>query len=119
MNSVDSIWLVLPLRFGLPTIVFLGLANIAAILPTKTLPGMLDPFLERMRTAFTLVLILFSFVGLTVHYWNYIWIFWAICLGIRVSLREISLYPSVRPLPYPQPIPSRLAGDRLHSPIRV
>ena len=29
-------------------------------------------------------------IGLTVHFWNYMWIFWGICLGVRASLREWS-----------------------------
>ena len=88
--SVDSVWLALALRFGIPAIAFLFLANIA----TFYRPGSSasrrrsDPYTSRMRTAFTLVLVVFMFTGLTVHYWNNIWMFWGICVGIRGSLRE-------------------------------
>jgi len=30
-------------------------------------------------------------VGLTVHYWNSIWMFWGVVLGIRASLGELCL----------------------------
>ena len=89
LYSIDCVWLALCVRFGIPTIAFLFLANVAALLPTKFAnQGAVDPYLVQMRTAFSLVLVIFMFVGLTVHYWNYMWIFWGICLGIRASLRE-------------------------------
>lgn len=92
-TTVDSVWLVLALRYGIPTIVLLFLANLAAFAPRmRSLGGSArGSEIKRMSTAFSLVLILFMFMGLTVHYWNYIWIFWGVCLGIRASLREASM----------------------------
>jgi len=89
-KSVDSVWLVLSLRFGLPAIAFLIFANVAASLPTRqSFKGWAsDSYVYRIRTGLTLVLMMFMFMGLTVHYWNYMWIFWGVCLGIRASLRE-------------------------------
>lgn len=88
--TVDSIWLVMALRFGVPTIAFLLLANVTACLPVKTprARNSANSYAHRMRLAFTLVLLMFMFTGLTVHFWNYMWIFWGLCLGIRASLRE-------------------------------
>lgn len=88
--SVDSVWLALALRFGIPVIVFLFLANVATFYRSGLSAGgrQSDPYMSRMRTAFTLVLVVFMFTGLTVHYWNNIWMFWGICIGIRGSLRE-------------------------------
>ena len=83
--TVDSVWLVLALRFGVPTIALLFLANIAACLPDRSPQS--KPA-QRMRLAFTIVLLMFMFTGLTVHFWNYMWIFWGLCLGIRASFRE-------------------------------
>jgi hypothetical protein len=31
------------------------------------------------------------FAGLTVDFWNYTWMFWGLCIGIRASLRELSM----------------------------
>jgi O-Antigen ligase len=90
-TTVDSIWLVLALRFGLPASVLLMATNIsAALLP---LPRNVDENIDDEQfalicTGFTMVLVMFMFVGLTVHYWNYLWIFWGICIGIRASLSE-------------------------------
>jgi len=41
-----------------------------------------------MATGFTMVLGMFMFVGLTVHFWNYMWISWGLCIGTRASVRE-------------------------------
>ena len=98
-NTVDSVWLVMALRFGAPTIVFLFLANITACFPQKQFKYRLiaDSGAHRMRLAFTIVLFMFMFTGLTVHFWNYMWIFWGLCLGIRASLREMSILGTTRP----------------------
>jgi O-antigen ligase len=89
-SSVDSVWLVLALRFGIPTIAFLLLANLASFLRSGQATGgrLADPYMDSMRTGFTLVLAMFLFTGLTVHYWNGSWMFWGLCLGIRASLNE-------------------------------
>jgi hypothetical protein len=86
--TVDSVWLVYALRFGLPTILFLFLANLTAILPAhndRKYPA--GGPLAKQKFAFSMVLIIFMFTGFTVHFWNYLWIFWGLCLGIRASLR--------------------------------
>jgi hypothetical protein len=88
--TVDSVWLVLALRFGLPMVILLILANATAIRPVGLpLTGCVDEiFVSGLRTGFTIILAMFMFLGLTVHYWNYLWIFWGICIGIRASLYE-------------------------------
>ncbi len=103
LYSVDCVWLALALRFGLPAIVFLFLANVTALLPTGQSSNRDDdPSLAPMSTAFSLILVMFMFIGLTVHYWNYMWIFWGVCIGIRASLREQSIgVAAVGRLPIP------------------
>ena len=88
--SVDCVWLVFALRFGVPTIAFLFLANLVAVSPIRQNVGNKAGafYMNRARTAFSVVLVMFMVIGLTVHYWNFMWIFWGLCLGIRVSLRE-------------------------------
>ncbi|MEH2475589.1 hypothetical protein V1281_003236 [Nitrobacteraceae bacterium AZCC 2161] len=116
LYSVDCVWLALALRFGIPTVVLLILTNITALLPTKQSDKRAgDPYLAQMRTAFSLVLVMFMFVGLTVHYWNFMWIFWGICIGIRASLREHSIGVASRPVSYSRLMPNELANDRFRS----
>ena len=97
-KTVDTVWLVVSLRFGIPMAVLLILLNITAILPVQPTRNLsAEVPINQMRTAFSIVLIMFMFTGLTVHYWNYIWIFWGLCIGIRSSLRELSLQKIARP----------------------
>jgi MFS family permease len=90
--TVDSVWLVFALRFGIPMIALLLLSTLTACLPQNRdvrIRGR-DVFMGRLSTAFTMVLFMYIFIGLTVHFWNYIWMFWGLCIGVRASLREWS-----------------------------
>ncbi|UZE48035.1 hypothetical protein ONR75_24770 [Rhodopseudomonas sp. P2A-2r] len=86
--TIDSIWLVFSLGYGVPMVVLLFLTNVASIAAGGKHTAKTGPLQARMRLAFSIVLIIFMFAGLTVYFWNYIWIFWGVCLGIRTSLGE-------------------------------
>ena len=90
-STVDSIWLVYTLRFGIPMVILFFLANLASFFPSrrKGAAGINDFHMDQMRRSFTLVLIMFMFTGITVHFWNFMLMFWGLCLGIRASLREL------------------------------
>ena len=91
-TTIDCVWLVNALRFGVPASALLFIVNLAAIWPIRQRgPGASDDYGQRMRFAFTAVLLLFMFSGITVHFWNYLWIFWGLCVGIRGALRESAL----------------------------
>lgn len=91
-GTVDSIWLLQMLRLGVPMFVLFFMTNLAAVFPNRREIeiGRYDRYLDNMRRAFTLLLLVFMFAGLTVHFWNYMWMFWGLCLGVRGSLRELS-----------------------------
>ncbi|SDG38066.1 O-Antigen ligase [Bradyrhizobium sp. Rc2d] len=92
-NTVDSIWLVLSLRFGVPMLLLFFLTNVAAFFSNpRSLEGAGDVHMDRMRLAFTLVLLMFMFTGLTVHFWKSMLTFWGVCLGVRASLRESAIH---------------------------
>lgn len=114
--TVDSAWLVFALRFGVPFIALLLLANIAAFAPTKRSVQCeaRSVYMADLSRAFTVVLFLFIFIGLTVHFWNYMWIFWGLCIGLRASLREWSIksrMTSRRPLHAARGMPRNLAAS--------
>jgi hypothetical protein len=91
-STVDSIWLVLSLRFGVPMFVLFFLTNLAAFFPSqRNSKGTGDVHMDQMTRAFTLVLLMFMFTGLTVHFWKSMLMFWGLCLGIRASLRELTI----------------------------
>ena len=88
-KTVDSVWLVTALHYGLPAAAFLFLANLTAIWPVKVRWNRGSPaYPEQFNRGFAVALCLFIFLGVTVHFWNYMWVFWGICLGIKSSLRQ-------------------------------
>jgi hypothetical protein len=87
-TSIDSVWLVTMLNYGVPASMLLLFSNITSLAKGTILKR--DPTVEKYCLAFTVVIILFCFNGFTVHYWNSVWQFWALCIGIRASLREYS-----------------------------
>jgi hypothetical protein len=90
-RSIDSVWLVCALLYGLPMVALLILANLASFLRTKPITQPLtedEVFTIWMRRGLTATLGMFIFIGLTVHYWNAMWMFWGLCIGIRTSLRQ-------------------------------
>ncbi|RXH29836.1 hypothetical protein XH99_12775 [Bradyrhizobium nanningense] len=81
-RTVDSVWLVTSLHYGLPVTILLIALNLSAVLPV---PGLRPTEIQR---GFTIACMVFLFTGLTVHFWNYMWTFWGVCIGVRASLRE-------------------------------
>lgn len=84
-RTVDSVWLVTSLHYGLPVTILLIALNLSALLPV---PGRRPVEIQR---GFTIVCLVFLLTGLTVHFWNYMWTFWGVCIGVRASLREWQL----------------------------
>jgi hypothetical protein len=107
LYSVDCVWLCMTLRYGLTMIALLFVLNVMALFPGRRSVTPEDPFLGQMRLALASIVFIFMFVGLTAHFWNFMWIFWGTCLGISVALREQSLNVG------PQPdTPPAQASDR-------
>jgi O-Antigen ligase len=93
-QSVDALWLVLMLRYGVPVA---GLLLLTISIPVfRTNPTALDPFLSRARTGFSFAIILMAVIGITVHYWDAIWIFFGLCIGIRASFVELEAMGNLR-----------------------
>lgn len=84
-RTVDSVWLVTSLHYGVPVTILLIVLNLSAVLPV---PGLRPTEIQR---GFTIACMVFLFTGLTVHFWNYMWTFWGVCIGVRASLREWQL----------------------------
>jgi succinate dehydrogenase hydrophobic anchor subunit len=90
VTTVDNVWLVCAARYGIPMIAFFLLANLAsfASFASRGRNRRIDPFMTKAATGFTQVILIFMLVGLTVHFWNAMWQFWAVCIGIRGSIKE-------------------------------
>jgi O-antigen ligase len=88
--TVDCVWLVNAMRYGFPMVVLFFLANLTAytsLISSGRRRGT-DPFVAKAATGFTLTITAFMLVGITVHFWNATWMFWAVCIGIRGSIKE-------------------------------
>lgn len=90
--SVDAVWLVVGLCFGLPAVGLLISTNIASFAHLRSREGS-GPYMDRMGTSFTLAIITWMFVGLTVHYWHHPWMLWGLFIGVRASLKEYGKLP--------------------------
>jgi len=89
-TTLDNVWLVCAVRFGIPMIVLLLMANIGTFYRSapRIKGGAADPYINSLGTGFTASIICFCVIGLTVHYWNAIWILWGVCLGVRAAIKE-------------------------------
>jgi hypothetical protein len=108
-NTVDAIWLVMSLRFGVPMAALLLLTTFATFIFKGRYRTIGDSYIDQVRTGFTIVLVTYLIVGLTVHFWNYMWIFWGLCAGIRASLYEREKSHSLRPVS-----PGAFADEGIH-----
>ena len=80
LKSVDCVWLVEALRYGLPTVLFMALTILWPFL--RSSPA------NEMRTGLSLAIMTFVLVGFTVHFWDTAWLFFNLCVGIRASFTE-------------------------------
>ena len=87
LSSVDCVWLVEALRYGYPGIILLLLTMLSPILSRRR-ESTLDPRMDNSQTGMSLAVITIGLIGLTVHFWNGIWLFMSLCIGIRASIRE-------------------------------
>jgi hypothetical protein len=109
--TVDCVWLVNAMRYGIPMVALFFLANLTAYtsLVSRGRRRSADPFVAKAATGFTQAMIAFMLVGITVHFWNATWMFWAVCIGIRGSIKEwqrhgspVSVNHSLLPLSPPR-----------------
>jgi hypothetical protein len=89
LRSIDCLWLVESLRYGVPAIILLLFTMLSPILNKKALVK--DPGMRRMGTGFSLAIISIGFIGLTVHFWDATWLLLSLCIGIRGSVTEYGL----------------------------
>jgi hypothetical protein len=83
LRSVDSVWLVEALRYGLPAVILLIMTMFSPLIRRTSAFGM-----SNVQTGLTLSIITIAAIGLTVHFWDATWLFLNLCVGIRASLTE-------------------------------
>jgi hypothetical protein len=93
-NSIDAVYLVEMLRYGIPMIILL----LFGIFLPFFAPATVEDHMARIRLGFSCAVVIVCVIGLTVHLWNSIWIFFSLCVGIRASFVEFDkARHSVRP----------------------
>jgi hypothetical protein len=85
--SVDCLWLVEALRYGLPAVILLLLTMFSPFLRRRRM-STFGPGMDNMPTGVSLAIIAMVLIGLTVHFWDATWLFLNLCVGIRASLAE-------------------------------
>ncbi len=89
-SSVDCVWLVEGLHYGLPAVLLLFFTMFSPFFTKPKLPTS-DPGKYSVRTGFSLAIVVMGIIGLTVHYWDAPLLFLSLCMGIRASLTEYEL----------------------------
>ena len=88
LRSVDCVWLVEALRYGLPAVAFLFLAM---FWPFSTRRILNDSLVYTCGTGLSVAVITMGIIGLTVHYWDATWLLLYLCIGIRASVSEYEI----------------------------
>jgi hypothetical protein len=106
-QGIDCVWLVEALRYGYPIVLLIGLTMFLPFFSKKASPR--AGYMDDMRKGFSFVVVVLSIIGMTVHYWDSVWSFFSLCLGIRASFVEfesnggISSVPTLRHRSRPAP----------------
>lgn len=89
-GSIDSVWLVLSLAYGMPCSILAALSMIGSCsIPTNGPRARLSNAEERLGTAMGIIIFLIIFMGFTVHFWGSIWILVGLLIGVRAHLGEL------------------------------
>lgn len=84
-SSVDAFWLVLAMRFGLPTLFLLGYASIDIFRRVVGIRKTLGNIGKDYALALSIALFALIFVGFTVHYWGTAYVLYFLVLGLGGS----------------------------------
>jgi hypothetical protein len=97
--STDSLLLARAINFGIPLISLLYLSALAAMVPARAERAVRksDPLLDVLCKSFSVTLSTILFISMTVTFWNATWLFFAMCIGVRVCLKEHCLLAQRRP----------------------
>jgi hypothetical protein len=89
-GSIDSVWLVLALAYGLPCSIFAALSMLGAcLLPTDPSPARLLPEESGLGSAPTIIITMITYIGLTIDSWGITWILVGLLVGVRAHVGEL------------------------------
>jgi hypothetical protein len=89
-GSVDAIWLVQAMAFGIPAAVLLGLTLILATRKARAPRGQVfNPYLDRVSMSLTITVVSAIFIGFTVHFWGAMLTFLGLMVGLKTTMEEM------------------------------
>ncbi len=89
-GSIDSVWLVLAVTFGLPCGILTALSMLGACsLPTDASRARLLPEESRLGCALGIITFLIVYMGFTVDFWGITWVLIGLLVGVRAHLGEL------------------------------
>lgn len=89
-GSIDSVWLVLALAYGLPCSILTALSMFGACsLPTDPSNASLLAEESRLGNALAIVIFMISYMGFTVDFWGITWILVGLLVGVRAHVGEL------------------------------
>lgn len=89
-GSIDSLWLVLAVLYGMPCSILTGLSMLGACwLPTDAARASLTDDETKVGTILGILMAIIIFIGFTVHLWGSAWILVGILTGLRAQLGEL------------------------------
>lgn len=96
-GTIDSVWLVLSLSYGMICSMFTALAILGSCsIPTSGRRSGLSAEERDLATAVGIVLFLIIFMGFTVDFWGTVWILVGLLIGLRAHLGELARLKSER-----------------------
>jgi hypothetical protein len=99
-HSIDSLWLVAAIQFGVPGSILIALTMIGAVsLRVTGAQVNLTAAESRLGTTLGIVIFLIIFLSFTVDLWGTTWILAALLTGMRAHLGELGKLDLDRPVP--------------------
>jgi O-antigen ligase len=111
--SIDMFWMVPAIRHGLPAVILMALAFLAAVGAMARPRRPLDEDSETCRTALLIVLAAFFIVGWSVHFWNATYVLFMFLLGSGMWLAEPAAASTIPASSHP----TRLRATRQRRPV--
>ena len=89
-GTVDSLWLVLSMVYGIPCAILTGLSLIGCCsLTTSSPPARLSKTEAALGTTLGIIMFLVIYMGFTVYLWASTWILVGLLVGVRAHLGEL------------------------------
>jgi hypothetical protein len=84
-HTIDSLWLILALRFGIPCAIFVALSMFG----TGLWPSATRRAEEKLSIALEIVTLMIVIIGFTTDFWGQTWVLTGLIVGTKAHLNEL------------------------------